>query len=83
MWLHCLRGSAPLDWSWFVPSHLESKSHLLTGSTGTVRDNITFGSAFDSVWYETVVDACALKHDFLIMMNGDLVSLHLTPAYRC
>lgn len=27
---------------------------------GTIRDNILFGMAYDSVWYDKVIDACSL-----------------------
>lgn len=39
--------------------------------TGTMRDNIVFGRAFDAEWYQTVVNACALDHDFAQFPEGD------------
>ncbi|GMR41249.1 hypothetical protein PMAYCL1PPCAC_11444, partial [Pristionchus mayeri] len=33
----------------------------------SVRDNITFGRAFDREWYEKVVSACALAPDLAIL----------------
>ena len=38
---------------------------------GTIRDNIVMGFAFDQEWYDVVVDACALRHDFAQFVNGD------------
>jgi ABC-type multidrug transport system fused ATPase/permease subunit len=37
----------------------------------TVRGNISFGKEFDESWYNTVVDACALRPDFDVFPNGD------------
>ncbi|KAJ3292990.1 hypothetical protein HDU76_007101, partial [Blyttiomyces sp. JEL0837] len=38
---------------------------------GTIRENIVFGSAFDSARYETVLDVCALKPDLGELDLGD------------
>lgn len=37
----------------------------------TIRENITFGSAWDQKRYDAVVDACALRRDFEIFDLGD------------
>jgi ABC-type multidrug transport system fused ATPase/permease subunit len=37
----------------------------------TVRENISFGKKYDETWYNTVVDACALRPDFDVFPNGD------------
>ncbi|KAI7968222.1 hypothetical protein EIK77_010392 [Talaromyces pinophilus] len=37
----------------------------------TVRGNISFGKEFDESWYNTVVNACALRPDFDVFPNGD------------
>ncbi|EED16527.1 ABC multidrug transporter, putative [Talaromyces stipitatus ATCC 10500] len=37
----------------------------------TVRENISFGKPYDETWYNTVVDACALRPDFDVFPNGD------------
>lgn len=37
----------------------------------TVRGNITFGSQFDEVRYQQVIDACCLLPDFASMPGGD------------
>ncbi|KAM0317463.1 hypothetical protein ACHAPQ_010988 [Fusarium lateritium] len=42
---------------------------------GTVRENILFGQAFDSVWYQKVVNACGLSPDFQWLPQGDATSV--------
>lgn len=37
----------------------------------SLKDNITFGQRFDPAWYNTVVDACALRADFDTLPAGD------------
>jgi ABC-type multidrug transport system fused ATPase/permease subunit len=37
----------------------------------SVKENILFGERFDSAWYATVVDACALRDDFANLIAGD------------
>ncbi|KAI9852566.1 MAG: hypothetical protein M1824_001855 [Vezdaea acicularis] len=37
----------------------------------TVRENIVFGKEFDPVYYNKVIDACALRPDLEILPNGD------------
>lgn len=37
----------------------------------TVRENISFGKEFNETWYNSVVDACALRPDFDVFPNGD------------
>ncbi|KAI1342933.1 ABC multidrug transporter-like protein [Xylariaceae sp. FL0016] len=37
----------------------------------SVRDNITFGAEFDREWYDKVTEACALRHDFEMLPDGD------------
>ncbi|KAJ1925118.1 hypothetical protein IWQ60_004759 [Tieghemiomyces parasiticus] len=39
---------------------------------GTIRDNILFYAPFDPVWYNTVVECCALATDFTLFADGDL-----------
>ena len=41
----------------------------------TVRDNIIFGKEFDQAWYDTVVDACALRPDLEMLPNGDMTEI--------
>lgn len=41
---------------------------------GTIRDNITWGSAFDDQWYKSVLHACALLED-LNELGGDLIGI--------
>ncbi|KAI8051429.1 hypothetical protein BDF22DRAFT_690688 [Syncephalis plumigaleata] len=39
--------------------------------SGTVRENILFGSDYDSDWYEQVVHGCALERNFALLAEGD------------
>ncbi|KAJ1614140.1 hypothetical protein OJ252_775 [Cryptosporidium canis] len=39
--------------------------------TGSIRDNILFGTDMDPEWYDAVVKACALWMDFQILPDGD------------
>lgn len=39
--------------------------------TGSIRENILFGSEMDPEWYDSVVKACALWMDFQILPDGD------------
>jgi ATP-binding cassette, subfamily C (CFTR/MRP), member 1 len=41
----------------------------------TVRDNIIFGKPFDPVWYERVIEACALRQDLEMLPNGDMTEI--------
>ena len=38
----------------------------------TVRENIVLDKLFDAEWYETVIDACALRPDLARMDKGDM-----------
>ncbi|KAK0209206.1 P-loop containing nucleoside triphosphate hydrolase protein [Desarmillaria ectypa] len=44
----------------------------------TVRGNIVLDNEFNPQWYETVVDACALRPDLARMANGDMTEI--TPG---
>ncbi|CAH1784335.1 unnamed protein product [Owenia fusiformis] len=37
----------------------------------TMRENVTFGSPYNKLWYDQVIDACALLQDIEAMPNGD------------
>lgn len=39
--------------------------------TGTIQENITFGSELDLYWYNTILEACCLKEDLIKMPAGD------------
>ncbi|KAK6589533.1 ABC ATpase [Cryptosporidium xiaoi] len=39
--------------------------------TGTIRENIIFGSEFNQKWYDQVISACSLTEDFELFPNGD------------
>ncbi|KNA13623.1 hypothetical protein SOVF_112630 isoform A [Spinacia oleracea] len=41
----------------------------------TVRDNILFGSVFDSARYEKALEVTALKHDLELLPGGDLTEI--------
>ncbi|KAF2317860.1 hypothetical protein GH714_041179 [Hevea brasiliensis] len=41
----------------------------------TVRDNILFGSPFDSVRYEKAIDVTSLQHDLDLLPGGDLTEI--------
>nr|QIT08318.1 putative ABC transporter C family member 2-like protein [Siraitia grosvenorii] len=41
----------------------------------TVRDNILFGSAFESARYEKAIDITALQHDLDLLPGGDLTEI--------
>jgi ATP-binding cassette subfamily C (CFTR/MRP) protein 1 len=41
----------------------------------TVRENIIFGKDFKQDWYNTVVDACALRPDLDMLPNGDMTEI--------
>ncbi len=41
----------------------------------TVRDNILFGKPMDRAWYNTVIDACALRPDLEMLPNGDATEI--------
>ncbi|KAI9198159.1 hypothetical protein LWI28_011152 [Acer negundo] len=41
----------------------------------TVRDNILFGSAFESARYEKTIDVTALQHDLDLLPGGDLTEI--------
>ena len=43
--------------------------------SGTIRDNILFGSMYESEKYERTVKACALIKDFELFSNGDLTEI--------
>lgn len=39
--------------------------------SGSIRDNILFGKEFDSLWYDRVLEACALERDLDLLPFGD------------
>lgn len=41
----------------------------------TIRDNITFGQEYDPLWYQEVINACALVTDFGLFPAGDLTEI--------
>ncbi|KAF8844780.1 P-loop containing nucleoside triphosphate hydrolase protein [Paxillus ammoniavirescens] len=43
--------------------------------SATVRDNILFSHEYDEVFYNMVIEACALKADLAVLPNGDLTEV--------
>jgi ABC-type multidrug transport system fused ATPase/permease subunit len=41
----------------------------------TVKQNVVFGRGFDEKWYNTVIDACALRLDLEILPSGDMTEI--------
>jgi ATP-binding cassette, subfamily C (CFTR/MRP), member 1 len=41
----------------------------------SIRENILFGKNFDSDWYQTVILACCLDHDFSMFEDGDMTEV--------
>ncbi|KAH8916729.1 P-loop containing nucleoside triphosphate hydrolase protein, partial [Atractiella rhizophila] len=41
----------------------------------TIRDNILFGSTYDQLRYESVIEACALQPDLKLLDLGDMTGL--------
>ncbi|KAI9350761.1 hypothetical protein BDR26DRAFT_930068 [Obelidium mucronatum] len=41
----------------------------------TVRDNILFGSEYDPVKFDAVIEACALRNDLKLLVAGDLTEI--------
>lgn len=41
----------------------------------TIRDNITFGQTYDPLWYQQVINACALVTDLELFPAGDLTEI--------
>lgn len=39
--------------------------------SATVKDNIIFGHRFDPIFYDKVLDACALRQDLAVLPSGD------------
>lgn len=37
----------------------------------TLRENVTFGKNYDKLYYNRIVEACALLKDFAILPDGD------------
>lgn len=69
-----------------VPSVSSDTSAIIRGTVAyvsqvswifnaTVRDNILFGSVFESARYERAIDVTALKHDLELLPGGDLTEI--------
>ncbi|XP_060080880.1 ATP-binding cassette sub-family C member 5-like isoform X2 [Ylistrum balloti] len=42
---------------------------------GTLRENILFGNAYNSTWFETVIHACGLEPDLALLPNRDMTEI--------
>ncbi|KAL4438299.1 hypothetical protein ABPG74_009722 [Tetrahymena malaccensis] len=49
-------------------AYVEQEPYIFSA---TIRENILFGKYFDEKWYNTVVQACCLDHDFQVIDKGD------------
>ncbi|KAI0731222.1 metal resistance protein YCF1 [Earliella scabrosa] len=43
--------------------------------SATIRDNILFSHKYDEVFYNLVLDACALRPDLALLQNGDMTEV--------
>lgn len=69
--MDCLNGSMYLHESCNGFGYVSQDPWL---QRGTIRDNITWGNAYDEQWYKSVLHACALLDD-LSELGGDLVGI--------
>ncbi|KAI8021391.1 putative ABC transporter C family member 15 [Camellia lanceoleosa] len=68
-------GEIPRISSWGIQVY-GSKAYVPQSAwiqTGTVRDNVLFGSKMDEELYESVLRACVLNKDVSNWVNGDLI----------
>ncbi|KAI8021399.1 putative ABC transporter C family member 15 [Camellia lanceoleosa] len=68
-------GEIPRISGWRIQVY-GSRAYVLQSAwiqTGTVRDNVLFGSKMDEELYESVLCACALNKDVSNWVNGDLI----------
>ncbi|KAL4485438.1 hypothetical protein ABPG72_008306 [Tetrahymena utriculariae] len=49
-------------------AYVEQEPYIFSA---TIRENILFGKSFEEKWYNTVVQACCLDHDFQVIDKGD------------
>ncbi|KAL5467459.1 hypothetical protein EMCRGX_G031685 [Ephydatia muelleri] len=74
--LQCLLGELkPLDGCVEVKGKLSYASQEPWIFSGSLRENVLFGSPFDKEWYNTVLEACGLEKDISHLPNGDLTAL--------
>lgn len=58
-----------------IPSSLSYCGQTSWMMSGTIRDNITAGSAFDEEWYRYTLWACSLDHDLQQLPMGDITQV--------
>ena len=84
--LNSILGECPAIGASGTDGEISGFYHSLQGSVSyvsqvpfilnaTVRDNILFGNEMDSVWYNRVIEACALKLDLMNMPAGDATEI--------
>ena len=66
--LNKVSGHTAVDWPFSGIGFVQQEAWL---QKGTVRDNILFGKLYQSDWYQTVIEACALKEDLKQWYHGD------------
>lgn len=69
----CLEGQGP-----YLVKDLQNVAYAAQTTwieTGTVRENILFGTTFDQERYDSVLDACCLRPDMALWDGGDLVEV--------
>jgi ATP-binding cassette subfamily C (CFTR/MRP) protein 1 len=59
----------------WVPSNIGYASQEPFLINTTIRDNIIFGQKYDPLWYQQVINACALVTDFELFPAGDLTEI--------
>ena len=65
---HIFSGHTAVEWPYSGIGFVQQEPWLQKGS---VRDNILFGKLYQSDWYQTVIEACALKEDLRQWYHGD------------
>ena len=69
-------GELPARTGWInIPGRISYASQENWIFSATVRQNIIFGSPFDSEKYERVIQACSLKNDLDSLPYGDLTQV--------
>jgi ATP-binding cassette subfamily C (CFTR/MRP) protein 1 len=61
----------PVSGSISVNGSIAFSSQVAWIRNGSLRENILFGNAYNPVWYEEVIFACALKADLAMLSAGD------------
>eukprot|EP00731_Ephydatia_muelleri_P032675 Em0024g219a len=74
--IRCLLGElVPLNGTVEVRGTLSYTSQEPWIFSGTLRENVLFGSPFEKEWYDTVIEACALDKDIAGFLEGDMTKV--------